>query len=205
MIDEGYIKFHSGWTQGPPPSHPGLLSLIDVRNQLFEKELIGIYEDSGIGYGNVSIKSGFEGDFIISGTRTGGIETLGPEHFCLVTGADISNNSVKCRGPVEASSESMTHAMFYNCSQLVGSVLHVHHYGMWKWMHNRAPLSDPKVPYGTPAMAEEVDRLFRESDLETMKIMAMGGHEEGIIAFGNRPQDAARVIFDWFDAWAGIH
>jgi ribulose-5-phosphate 4-epimerase/fuculose-1-phosphate aldolase len=201
MIDEGYIKFHSDWSPGPPPSDPGLAELISVRNLLFDTSLIGVYPDSGIGYGNVSLRTGTNGGFIISGTRTGSIAELGPEHFCLVSETDISANSVRCQGPVEASSESMTHAMIYKCDPAIRSVVHVHHLGMWQWLHDKVPLSGPAVPYGTPEMAGEVDRLFRKTDLPVKRIMAMGGHEEGIISFGSSPEDAVEVIYHWFKKW----
>jgi hypothetical protein len=37
------------------------------------------------------------------------------------------------------------------------------------------------VEYGTPEMALEVRRLLRESDSQ---VFAMGGHPEGLVAFG---------------------
>lgn len=205
MIDEGYIKFRSDWSSASPPSHPRLQNLIAVRNELFTKGLIGVYPENGIGYGNVSILTGSGEEFIISGTRTGGIAQLGPEHFCLVTDTAISSNSVHCRGPVEASSESMTHAMFYGCDQTIASVVHVHHLEMWKWLQDKVPLSKASVPYGTPEMAGEVKRLFQDSKLREEKILVMGGHEEGIISFGKSPEDAATVIYLWFEQWKALH
>jgi ribulose-5-phosphate 4-epimerase/fuculose-1-phosphate aldolase len=201
MIDEGYIKFKSRWNPGPPPEHPLLPELIRIRNLLFADGLIGIYHDSGIGFGNVSLRAGLPGEFIISGTRTGGIARLESGHFTRVTRAVISANLVECTGPVEASSESMTHAMLYACRADIGAVVHVHHPGMWEWLPGKVPASDPSVAYGTPEMAEEVKRLFRETEVARSRMLVMGGHEEGIIAFGKDPEDAAAVVRAWWSGW----
>ena len=47
------------------------------------------------------------------------------------------------------------------------------------------PATDENVPYGTALeMAQEVQRLLRDTDVRTGKVFAMAGHTNGIIAFG---------------------
>ncbi|MEM0998226.1 MAG: class II aldolase/adducin family protein [Bacteroidota bacterium] len=201
MIDEGYIKFQSHWQPGPAKDSPALTELIAVRNALFSAGLIGIYPEINVGFGNVSRRIGDSEQFWISGTRTGGIAVADHAHFTRVTRAQIPKNTVYNEGPVEASSESMTHAMLYARWPGIGCVVHVHHRGLWEWLPGRVPVSAPEVPYGTPAMAQEVARLFEETDLAGQRIFVMGGHEEGIIAFGADPESAAGVVLDWREAW----
>ena len=50
------------------------------------------------------------------------------------------------------------------------------------------------VPYGTPEMAREVQRLFRETDVRTRKIFAMAGHTDGIVAFGQDFRQALAML-----------
>ena len=50
------------------------------------------------------------------------------------------------------------------------------------------------VAYGTPEMAAETARLFRESDVRQVGMYAMAGHEEGIVSFGETPEQAAEVL-----------
>ena len=46
------------------------------------------------------------------------------------------------------------------------------------------------MPYGSPELSQEIARLDDETDLRQRRVLKMGGHEDGIIAFG-RTVDAA--------------
>ena len=43
-------------------------------------------------------------------------------------------------------------------------------------------------------MAREVARLYRSTALAEMQILAMGGHEDGIIAFGRNAEEVGQVM-----------
>jgi L-ribulose-5-phosphate 4-epimerase len=203
MIDEGYVKFDCEWTQGPPPT--GIDDLIAARNRLHALGLVGEYTESGIGYGNVSKRMSGSLRFAVSGTATGRIAEATAKDFCEVTAYDIPANSVACAGPVPASSESMTHAMFYACDPAIEAVLHVHHRRFWEYLLAHAPCSREGVSYGTPAMAREVERLMNETKLREMKVMAMRGHEEGIIAFGGSVEAAMTILLGmWEKNWGKL-
>ena len=58
----------------------------------------------------------------------------------------------------------------------------------------RGPATEPDVPYGTPEMAREVQRLFRETDVRNWKIFAMAGHRDGIVAFGHDFREALGAL-----------
>ncbi|MGB0514487.1 MAG: class II aldolase/adducin family protein, partial [Wenzhouxiangellaceae bacterium] len=122
--------------------------------------------------------------FIISGTQTGHIERTGPGHWSTVTEYDIDANRVLCEGPVQASSEALTHAAIYELDPAIGAIAHVHSAELWTRLLNRLPTTAPDVPYGTPDMAREFGRLYRETDFAESGVAVMAGHEEGIVAFG---------------------
>ncbi|MEM7035636.1 MAG: class II aldolase/adducin family protein [Bacteroidota bacterium] len=198
-LDEGYIKFDLTRQKSPAAFPMDISTLIKVRDRLHELELIGYYADINIGYGNVSQRCPDTTEFIISGTQTGHLPHLLPAHFSHVTAFDSTLNQVTCKGPVRASSESMTHGMLYRCAPEIGCVLHIHHGPFWQWlMDHNAPTSGADVPYGTPAMAAEIERLFRETNLLEAGILSMGGHAEGVIAFGADPLAAEIVLLDWY-------
>jgi hypothetical protein len=46
-------------------------------------------------------------------------------------------------------------------------------------------------------MAAEVKRLYRETVLPERRILAMGGHDDGIIVFGRSPKEAGQVLLTW--------
>lgn len=190
-LDEGYIKYHSQWIQGEPIEAEVVGELCYWRDRLFKAGLIGVDND-GIGFGNISIRC--DEGFIISGTQTGGITAITPEHLTMVTQVDIAANSLVCRGPIQASSEAMTHAVIYRCNTAVQAVIHVHDKHRWKQLLNVAPTTDASVPYGTPEMAWEIERLFREQLLGSNNIIAMAGHTDGIIAFGENLQEASDLL-----------
>lgn len=191
-IDEGYIKYSLEWTPGPAPM-PGVAREIENwRRPLYEAGLIGLYQDLGIGFGNISRRCGGPGQFLISGTQTGDIAETSEQHYALVTAVDIDANTVACVGPVRASSEAMTHAAIYALDERIAAVVHVHSRRLWARCLDRLPTTDPGIAYGTPAMAREFARLFADSDFEQAQVAVMGGHEEGLVSFGPSLAGAAR-------------
>lgn len=193
-IDEGYIKFQSNWVPGPAPAAAAVDRLERWRRPLFDEGLIGHYEDLGVGYGNISIR--LDGNqFVISGTQTGHLAETTGEHYALVTDYDIAANRVSSTGKVQASSESLTHAAIYELDQRINAVVHVHSGNLWHTFRDQLPTTSPDISYGTPEMAEEFRRLFRTTDFAAMGIAVMGGHEEGILSFGDTLEEAAvRVL-----------
>jgi ribulose-5-phosphate 4-epimerase/fuculose-1-phosphate aldolase len=191
-MDEGYIKFNCHWIEAPPTSAIQLIELNKWRDILYQRGLIGAYPN-GIGFGNISIRvSG--NTFIITGSATGGLSTLNESHFVLVKDYSFVQNSVTCTGPIKASSESLSHAVIYECSPATHAVLHIHNLNMWKKLIDVVPTTKQDITYGTPEMANEIKRLFQQTDVSREKIIAMAGHTEGIIAFGNTLDEAGDIL-----------
>lgn len=187
--DEGYIKFRLHWSEDEAPS--GTRALVYWRNKLYRAGLIGAYP-TGIGYGNVSVRA--EDGFVISGSGTGLHKTATAAHFTRVTGYSIEENTVHCRGPVKASSESLTHAAVYEAAPAVMAIVHAHNKEIWHGLLGRAHVTAPEARYGTPEMAREIKRLFKETDVEIHKFFLMGGHPEGIVAFGGSLREASLTV-----------
>lgn len=203
MQQEGVIKFDLVFTPAPPPSPVQVREVNAWRQMLYLMQLIG--QDparyAGYGFGNISRRLGPFGAppearrFLISGTQTGGLPVLGPAHYATVLSCVPAANRVVAQGPVAPSSESLTHGMLYALDDTLRVVMHVHSPHLWR--HARAlhlPTTRACVPYGTPEMAEEVARLFRETDVGARRIFAMAGHEDGIVAFGRRADEAGAVL-----------
>jgi ribulose-5-phosphate 4-epimerase/fuculose-1-phosphate aldolase len=191
-MDEGYIKFNCKRITSDDIPLDKVADLNVWRKIIYDKGMIGMYPD-GIGFGNISIRHK-DNSFLISGTATGGIPNLDALHYALVTDFDLSSNSLICKGQINASSESLTHALIYECSPSTNAVIHIHNLEIWKRLMNKVPTSNEQVPYGTPEMAKEIKRLFIETDLNREKIIVMAGHEEGIISFGKNLEEAANVL-----------
>ena len=195
-IDEGYVKYSSHWTQGPPPDRAATELLNRWRQPLYEAGLIGHYENLGIGFGNISVRAGQDGQFIISGTQTGHIADTTADHYSLVTSCDVGANSLNCIGPVEASSEALTHAAIYALDRDINAVVHVHSRSLWDRLLEKAPTTAPSVAYGTPEMAREFERLYRDTTFSRDGIAVMAGHEEGIVSIGKSLAEAALRVLE---------
>src|SRR5262245_59277308 len=156
----------------------------------------------GLGYGNVSARVPPFGDvgrgqrrFLVTGTQTGGRARLTLDDFCLVERYDVARNQVRSRGRVTPSLESLTHAAIYDIAPAARAVLHGHAPELWR--HARAlglPVTRAEALNGTPDMALEVQRLYRQSTLSGTGILAMGGHEDGVIAFGGSAGEAGETL-----------
>ena len=195
MIDEGYIKFDSHWRNTGPLDNAEIESLNRWRRPLYDAGLIGQYEEHGIGFGNLSVRAtAAQRQFIISGSQTGHLPDLGAEHYALVEDYDIDRNRVYSIGAREASSESMTHAAIYELDPEIGAVVHVHSEAMWAGLKGSAATTDADVAFGTPEMAREFQRLFRETDFRKTGIAVMAGHDSGLVSTGSNLQEAAERI-----------
>ena len=162
------------------------------RDEMHRLHLIGVYEN-GIGFGNISQRN--EGNqFIITGTATGHLAHLSPAHFTTVTDFEVEKNTVHCRGPILASSESMSHAVIYRECPEVNGVIHVHHAGLWERLLDQVPTTAEGATYGSPEMAKSIINLLKNSDLRQQKIFVMRSHPEGIFALGNSLAQASEVL-----------
>jgi len=198
VVDEGYIKFRSELYQAPPPSEWDVEEVNIWRDRLYALGYIGAYED-GIGYGNISVKSALLNEFIVTGSGTGSLTLLFPEHFTRVSSYSIDANTVVCEGKIHASSESMTHATVYACAPDARAVIHIHSRPHWDKLLNAIPTTSASAAYGTPEMALEIRRLFDETDFATIRVMVMAGHPEGILSYGPSLRDAGERLLDVLD------
>lgn len=195
---EGVIKFELRYTRTEALQFAPLHALNAWRTLLHRLGLIG--QDplryGGVGFGNVSQRLGASVyPFAITGTQTGGLATLAARHYALIEDCDIARNRVVASGPIEPSSESLTHAMLYRLDPDIRCVLHVHAPLLWGSAQAlRIPFTHPDVAYGTPAMAEEMERLYRTGEFALRGLVAMGGHADGVVAFGTDAGVAGSVL-----------
>ncbi len=206
MVDEGVVQFKAQHRrQALDPMRYGDLAskLIAWREVLAKMQLVG--EDparyGGAGYGNVSGRVGPAGAVLgkrammITGTQTSGLGNIGLSHLCVVDEYDYHQNRVCSQGLSEPSSETMTHGAIYDLSPAIRFVFHAHSPMIWQRARSlRIPITDPRIGYGTPQMALDVQRLFSGSTLSATRILAMGGHEDGIIVFGHSAEEAGQVV-----------
>lgn len=201
MIDEGYIKFNINQIDAPAPEHPDLNKLNSTRTKMHELELIGIYPN-GIGYGNVSIRTE-EDRFIITGSATGKERKLSLDKYTLVDEFDLNKNSVKSVGPINASSESMTHGAIYKTEKRANCVIHIHSRKLFDAMRKDSWLETPEsAAFGTPDLALAIAQLVSERG-EDSGIFVTAGHDEGIIAYGASIEDAEDLVLSVYDRFVG--
>lgn len=198
-MTEGYIKFNCIWEQKEISIPENIFEDLQLhRSKLYKLELIGIYQD-GIGFGNISVKK--ESDFIITGSTTGQFVKLEKSHYAQVSNYSFEQNSITCSGLTKASAESLTHAAVYEALPEVGAVVHVHCLWLWEKLLNNYPTTSGEIEYGTPEMALAVKELAATMSQKTEKIIVMGGHREGILAFGKNLEEATSAIINIFNRY----
>lgn len=192
--DEGYIKFTCAHEAAPAPAHPWLHDLIRIRNDLRRQGLVGVLPD-GVGFGNLSVRVAGSNRFIISASGTGRKPILGPEDFCEVVAFDIGKNRVACRGPLPASSESMSHGAVYAARPDANAVIHVHDRARFQRLRREgAPQTPAGAAFGTPELARAVGRLA--TTLPPVAVLVMAGHEDGLLAYGPDLPSARAALAD---------
>jgi len=193
-MDEGYIKFKCKWIRAEPVSANMILKINTWRDTLYKFGLIGAYSN-GIGFGNISIRTDNK-TFLITGSATGQLDKLDVSHYVLVNEYDFRKSSLTCKGPIKASSESLSHAAVYECSPETKAVIHIHNMSLWENLKYKVPTTSENVLYGTPEMAVEIKRLFKKTKVAIEKIILMGGHKEGIITFGETLEEAGKILLE---------
>ncbi|HRI27193.1 MAG TPA: class II aldolase/adducin family protein, partial [Chitinophagales bacterium] len=196
--EEGYVKYRYYHTQAAAPAAELLTELNEVRSRLWQLGLVGMYAN-GIGYGNVSLRTTTPSRFIISATQTGHLPHLEPAHYTLIERYNILQNKVWGMGQLPASSEALTHAALYQVDAQCLSVLHIHQASLWKkWLYV-LPTTYYYIPYGTPQMAMEIQRLYNQTQLPQLQVLVMAGHTDGLIAYGNSPTQALNCLLNIMD------
>ncbi|WP_347989204.1 class II aldolase/adducin family protein [Methylomonas sp. AM2-LC] len=195
---EGVIKYQLHHQHHPLGAEIDLLEINAWRSILFQLKLIGQRTDKygGLGFGNISRRLvPSSNQFVISGSQTGQLAELNPEHYVLIQRAEPDTNSIYSRGLYPPSSEALTHASVYQQDADIQAVIHVHSPELW---HNTLPLKIPythaNIAYGTTDMAQAVANLFISRQLNDVGLFSMLGHEDGIVAFGPTFAEASTLL-----------
>lgn len=198
---EGVIKYELVYSEtGGLPEHD--YGELDHWHKLFKKAGI-LGQDplryGGLGFGNLSQRLD-ENRFLVSGTQTGNLPRLDAQHYAIVTKADIKGNRVFAEGPIKPSSESLTHAAIYALHPDIYFIFHAHSPQIWLARQQLGIAeTDAAVPYGTPAMAIEMERIYNNSDMHDCGVIAMAGHEDGVISFGATANEAGDLMMELLD------
>lgn len=191
--DEGYIKFNLEWKKQSFDFPYQLFHSIQTwRQKLFELNLIGAYPD-GVGFGNLSIRYR-KNKFIITGSATGNLKQLTKRHYALVKDFKLDKNTIYSVGVTRASSESLSHAAIYQSNKEVNAVIHIHHQKFWKKYIHKLPTTSQDAAFGTPEIAHEISKLTTSEK----GIIIMGGHTEGVIAYGESLNEAGEILLNYY-------
>jgi L-ribulose-5-phosphate 4-epimerase len=188
-----YVKFRYERACADIVPFDALTELNACRRKLIELRLVGL-DANGIGFGNLSVRDGANGNFYITTSRTGGLPELALTDCVRVVECDFNRNWLRYEGTAIPSSESLTHAAIYRSDPAACAVIHCHDPVLWKTLLDRVPTTSKAIAYGTPEMAHEIMRLFEASNVRSKKIFVMAGHQDGIIAFGKNFEDAFNVL-----------
>ena len=185
---EGVITFALEFRPGPPPPEDELRELEAWRQIFRHLGLLGQdpHRYAGLGFGNLSRRAGTNlpaEAFVISGTQTGGLARLTPADYVTVLACDPAGNRVSACGPVRPSSEALSHGVLYQADPGIDWVMHLHSPAIFASAGRlRLPITDPAATYGSPQLAAEIRRLCPLAGRPGL--LVMGGHEDGILAFG---------------------
>ena len=190
---EGVVKYAVKHVSGRLTLPAEMPELLVWRRKLRELELIGA-DAQGVGYGNLSIRLYASPRFLITGSQSSGLLEVDQRHFASVTVVDLDRNSLRSVGETAPSSEALTHAALYQVNGAIRAVVHVHSNAIWTAYRDRLPTSRDEVPYGTPEMGYEMIRLHKRSAMGGLGVVVMGGHQDGVVAFGPSLAEAAGEI-----------
>ena len=197
---EGYVKYSAEHRMAPAMEVPHWAELNEARTHLHRLGLVGVLSN-GVGFGNLSIR--FRGnEFIISGTATGASPVLGPDGYCLISSFDLKQNHVVSTGPVQPSSESMTHGAVYRSCSGANCVIHIHSRAIFDGMiRDRYPATPENAAYGTPEIALAIGKCVHELGKDEGRIVLLG-HDEGVIAYSPSVEKTFSLIQELYNTYS---
>ncbi|MFH1364655.1 MAG: class II aldolase/adducin family protein [Candidatus Aenigmatarchaeota archaeon] len=159
---------------------------------------------NGLGYGALSQRTvSYDApvnkrQFITTGTQSGILDVLDSRHYTTVLEYIPEENLIIAAGPIKPSSESMTLGSVYNMDSSIKAVFHAHSPDIWNNAERLGiPMTNADIEYGTPEMAEDVKRLFRETDVKKLGIFVTGGHQDGVFTFGRTVEEAGFIMLNY--------
>lgn len=195
MEREGVIKYRANRLPGSISRSSFQADLFFWRSRLQKCGLIGI-DAHGVGYGNLSVRLYASPRFLVTGSQTSGLTTFHAEHMAEIKRFNLDEHTLSYVGETPPSSEALTHAALYQCDTSIGCVVHVHAASLWRRFRGQLPTTGMHAAYGTPEMAYEMIRLYRRGFLGRQGVAVLGGHEDGLIAFGPSVAVAASCILN---------
>jgi len=195
---EGVIKFNVEHDTEVGCGESDIVELTKWRKELRAVGLVGqdLARYGGLGFGNLSKRLG-DGTFLITASQTGHLDKLTPGDYALITNFNLDRNLVWSKGLKHPSSETMSHLAAYGSNQRVRFVFHAHSPEIWNAKEDlNLPVTDPAVECGTVEMFYEVQRLLKNPDNYWKGILAMGGHTDGILVWGESADETGiRLLF----------
>ena len=196
---EGVIKFQLDFQEGPSPSATQLQELNAWRSVFKKLGLVGQEPEryDGYGFGNLSrrLPSQDGNAFLISGTQTGHLQKLLPEHYATVHQCNPVANQLRASGQVQPSSEALSHGILYQSNPEILWVMHLHSPDIFNQCRQlELPCTDPAADYGTPQMAAEIQRLASARDHSMPALLVMTGHQDGILAYGSTASETGDLV-----------
>ena len=210
VIDDGVIKYdRSNFSHSSPIDFVEYSKLEYWRKILYKKNLIGEYPGVNIGFGNLSEIKDYDGyykasvpQFLITGTQTGKFSELNGNHYTRVLDYNINLLQIKMMGPIEASSEALTHASIYGHNSNIKAIFHIHSKLIWNGMIlNHSAATPESVSYGTVEMARATETCVGKNNFGEI---CMKGHEDGVIAYGRTLEEAGEIILRLYEKYIGL-
>lgn len=195
---EGVVKFAYDLQKNARPANPEQLATLNAwRTMLKQLDMIGQTPDryDGYGFGNISMRD--EQEFIITASQSGGVAHLDQEDYVRISGWNFDRFWVDAEGTKPPSSESLTHAMVYECAENVNFLFHAHCPHIWE--NARAlniPTTPPEVAYGTPEMAAAFKQLL-DDNVSRPIVFATPGHTDGVFSCGPTARDTGGLLVSY--------
>jgi ribulose-5-phosphate 4-epimerase/fuculose-1-phosphate aldolase len=152
----------------------------------------------GFGFGNLSARDVERpGEFVISASQTGLLDTLQDKHLVRITGYNLERFWVDATGRQPPSSETLTHAMIYAADPRIGWVFHGHSPELWQQAQALAiPCTDAGVAYGSREMVGAVAELLDKYQSRPL-LFATQGHEDGVFSCGPTARDTGGLLVSY--------
>ncbi|HEU5396592.1 MAG TPA: class II aldolase/adducin family protein [Verrucomicrobiae bacterium] len=207
MNAEGLIRFQVQQDRSPGCQEVDIIELEKWRCELRRLGLVGCdpARYDGFGFGNLSRRMR-DGTFLITGSQTGVLASLSAAEYVRITESEPRLNHVCAQGLCRPSSEFLTHLAAYTANPKIYYVFHVHSPEIWNGRDRLGiPMTGPSIECGTVEMFEAVRALLAEPVNDEKGILAMAGHLDGILAWGETADETGNRLLGFLSRAAEVN
>jgi hypothetical protein len=165
-----------------------------TRERLYSLGLIGAY-DSGISFGNVSIRYKKKNSYVTTATQTGEFPKLNAKYFSLIKKIDIDKLNITAIGSSKPNLESIIDGVLYRLDENINAVIHIKNEKIVNFLLDTSCLNMGYCSCKANEIIEDILKVYKSIDPMLNNVFIIKGEFDGAVVFGKSLKHAEKTLY----------